>query len=304
MTQTLEPDDPLYPTGLHDLTPPPPLRIRGQLPAATGVAIVGSREATERSLALAHDLARGLGELGVPIWSGGAVGIDAAAHAGALAAGIPTVAVFGGGMDRPYPAENHGLFEEMVLRGGALVSVEADDTDPSPGRFFTRNRVLAAATRLLVVVECGIKSGARNAAGHARRLGRPVLVVPHSPWSRGAGAVLELKLGGFAIDGEADVMTFLGRPPAPAPPPRPTRKRAARARPAPSDQAAPQLDLALDLGDDERRVLTLLSSGSSSADQICDGLGWPYERVAPLLLELILRGLVLETSRGLALSRL
>ncbi|MBL8742781.1 MAG: DNA-processing protein DprA, partial [Myxococcales bacterium] len=144
------------------------LRVDGELPRGIGVAIVGTRRATEDALRFTRSLAGELAEAGVAIWSGGALGIDAAAHEGALSVGKPTVVVLGSGLDRLFPPENVALFHAIVAGGGALLSIFDDDELPTPPRFLRRNRVLAAATSMTIVVECGYRSGARSAARHAR----------------------------------------------------------------------------------------------------------------------------------------
>ena len=110
-------------------------------------------------------------------WSGGALGIDAAAHRGALAAGAPTVVVIGSGVARPTPHEHESLFEQVIACGGALVSRLDDEAPARTPHYHARNAVLAAATRLTLVIECGLRSGALSTARHATTLGRPVAFV-------------------------------------------------------------------------------------------------------------------------------
>src|SRR3954470_7263447 len=106
----IPPDDPAYPVALAALATPPTLYVRGRLPAGPGVAIVGTREASLAARAFTRTLATALAAEGLAIWSGGAVGIDAAAHEAALDAGGITVLVAGGGLDRPYPSQHRDLF--------------------------------------------------------------------------------------------------------------------------------------------------------------------------------------------------
>lgn len=205
-----------YPERLAEIGAPP-LHLLGTVPRAPGVAIVGRREASAGGRRFAQALARGLAECGFTIWSGGAVGIDAAAHRGALEAGAPTVVVCGAGLDIDYPPENIDLFADVLRGGGARLARVPDGTQPFPSNFLSRNQVLAAATLLTVVVEAGVRSGARNTAAHARRLGRTVCVVPGAPWDpRGAGCALELVLGGTPVACLQDVIAVIdGRPPPP-----------------------------------------------------------------------------------------
>jgi DNA processing protein len=141
------------------------------------VAIVGSRAATSYGGHVASELGFGLADQGWTVVSGGAFGIDAAAHRGALAAGGITVAILACGIDRPYPASHTSLFER-IGEAGLLVSEWPPGSDPHRRRFLIRNRVIAAATRGTVMVEANLRSGARYTLGRARDLGRGVLVVP------------------------------------------------------------------------------------------------------------------------------
>jgi DNA processing protein len=178
------PDDPQWPVGLDDLddTRPPALWARGIADLAAcsqhAVAIVGSRAATGYGTHVASDIAVGLAEAGQVIVSGAAYGIDGAAHRGALAAtcGV-TVAVLACGVDRPYPPGHAGLLQQIAAHG--LVVSEAP-----PGRltgrdaFLARNRIIAALTSSVVVVEAGLRSGTMSTVRHADALGRPVMAVP------------------------------------------------------------------------------------------------------------------------------
>ncbi len=219
-----------YPSALLTLDGPgrpgPTLYVRGRLPAGPGVAVVGTRRPSEAACAFTRTLVAALVAEGLAIWSGGAAGIDGAAHEAALDAGGVTVIVAGGGLDRPYPPQHRELFGRVVERGGALVARVPDGTRPMAPWFLQRNEVLAALTAATVVIEAGLASGARSTAAAARRLGRPLCVVPHPPWDeRGQGCAHELARGALAIYSAADVMAALGRP---APPPRvPARRRRA-----------------------------------------------------------------------------
>jgi len=201
-----------YPHALRDLpSPPDPLYVRGELLAAPAVAIVGTREPSPEAVAHAHALAFRLARRGVTVWSGGAVGIDAAAHRGALEAGGISVAVIGTGIDHCYPAKHAALYEELVLTGGALVS-PFERTQPAMlGTFPQRNGVLAALTQATVVIQAPIKSGARSTASFARRMRRALFVVPAWPWDpEGAGNVAELALGGEPLADDAPLLRRLG----------------------------------------------------------------------------------------------
>lgn len=183
------PGDPEWPTTLDDLGDGRPyalwLRGPGDLRNAClrSVAVVGSRAASPYGLRAASDFASELADRGWTVISGGAPGIDAAAHRGALAADGPTVAVLANGVDVPYPASNEGLFAELARRC-LLVSESPPGAHPHRLRFLVRNRVIAALSRGTVIVEAEARSGALNTAGWAAKLGRVVMAVPGPVTSR------------------------------------------------------------------------------------------------------------------------
>ena len=141
------------------------------------VALVGSRASTAYGEHVAAELAHQLAERGWTVVSGGAYGIDGAAHRGALAAGGPTVAVLANGVDRPYPAGHDTLFARIAA-DGLLVSEWPPGTAPHGHRFLVRNRLISALSRGTVVVEAAARSGALATARRARDLGKQVMVVP------------------------------------------------------------------------------------------------------------------------------
>jgi DNA processing protein len=163
------------------LVPPVGLWVRGAARLDEvidrSVAIVGSRASTAYGEHVSAELGHQLGERGWTVVSGGAYGVDAAAHRGALAAEAPTVAVLSCGVDRPYPAA-HGALFHRIAEAGLLVSEWPPGCAPLRHRFLVRNRLIAALTRGTVVVEAAARSGAQATAQRARRLGRQVLVVP------------------------------------------------------------------------------------------------------------------------------
>ena len=145
------------------------------------IGVVGSRRASPTGVSATRSLVvpAVLGERGVI--SGGAIGIDTAAHQAALERSIPTVAVVAGGLDRLYPAENLGMFAR-IARAGVVVAEAPCGVRPAPWRFLERNRLIAALSSVLVVVEAAHRSGALNTAHHGAALGREVVVVP-GRWS-------------------------------------------------------------------------------------------------------------------------
>jgi DNA processing protein len=179
--------DPHWPEGLRDLGDHEPLSVwvlgdTQVFHAVPGwVGIVGSRHASPSGVSATRSLVAQeiLGQRGVI--SGGATGIDTAAHQAALERGIPTLAVVAGGLDRLYPAENLGMFAR-IAKEGAVIAEAPCGVRPAPERFLDRNRLIAACTSVLVVVEAAHRSGALNTAHHAASLGREVAVVP-GRWS-------------------------------------------------------------------------------------------------------------------------
>ncbi len=175
--------DPEYPERLGAVPDPPPaLFVDGELPASSypGVALVGSRKASVSGLDAARSLGRALGERGAYVVSGLALGVDAAAHEGALEAGGPAVGVLGCGIDVVYPRSNRRLFER-VRENGAVVSEYHLGEAPLAWRFPARNRIIAGLCDTVVVVEAAEKSGALITARHALDAGGDVWAVPGPP---------------------------------------------------------------------------------------------------------------------------
>jgi DNA protecting protein DprA len=191
------PGDPEWPTTLDDLGAARPyaLWLRGPADLRYGclrsVAMVGSRAASAYGLRVAAEMGAELADRGWTVISGGALGIDAASHRGALAADGMTMAVFANGVDVPYPGGNEGLFAEMA-RQCLLISESPPGTPPHRLRFLVRNRVIAALSRGTVIVEAERRSGALNTASWARRLGRTLMVVPGQVDSRSSAGCLRL----------------------------------------------------------------------------------------------------------------
>jgi DNA processing protein len=157
---------------------PPWLFVRGVLPAAPGVAIIGSRHATRYGLELAERLGAVVGMSGWPVVSGLARGIDAAAHRGCVRSGAPTVAVLGCGIDSFYPKSNSDLGRRILAGGGAVVSEFGPGAAPERWRFPARNRIISGLSGVVVVVEAAAKSGALITANQAVAQGREVVAVP------------------------------------------------------------------------------------------------------------------------------
>jgi DNA processing protein len=211
--RTIRPGDGPYPGLLAQIPDrPASLRVRGELGGRRrSVAVVGSRQLDAYGEDLAGSIAAGLARAGVSVVSGGARGVDAAAHRGALGAGGHTVAVLGTGVDVCFPADHRALFEQILEAGGALVSEQPDGAPGWPGNFPARNRIISGLSEAVVVVRAREKSGALITASWARAQGRPVLAVPgdaREPLSAGPHALLR---GGARLVGSAaDVLAELG----------------------------------------------------------------------------------------------
>ena len=175
------------PARLRALGWKPPLYLRGALSDGPAVAIVGARAATTVAMNRAHHIARHLAARGVHVVSGGALGIDGAAHRGALAGGGTTTVVLGSGCDVLYPERHAPLFETALANGGAIVSMVADGTQPRRGTFLSRNRLIAALADGVIVVEADVRSGSLSTAKFAIRMNR---VLAAWPGSRGCDRLL------------------------------------------------------------------------------------------------------------------
>ncbi|HRO31566.1 DNA-processing protein DprA [Citricoccus sp.] len=181
----LIPGDPGWPPAVEDLGPAAPVALwyrgTGGMPRAERtLAVVGSREASAYGRTATRMLTGGIGARGITVMSGGAYGIDALAHQTALGSGTgepATVAVLAGGLDRFYPAGNEQLLRD-VASSGLLLSEMSPGTSPTRHRFLQRNRLIAALSGAVLVVEARWRSGAQNTAGHALGLGRDLGVVP------------------------------------------------------------------------------------------------------------------------------
>ena len=179
--------------------------------AQRAAAVVGTRAATSYGEQVAADLAAGLAEQDVAVVSGGAYGIDGAAHRAVLAAQGVTVAVLAGGLDIPYPAGHSGLLHR-IASSGLLVTEYPPGVRPARHRFLTRNRLVAAFAGAAVVVEAGLRSGAANTAAWARALGRVVGAVPGPVTSSAStGCHALLRAGAEVVTRAGDIVELVGR---------------------------------------------------------------------------------------------
>ncbi|MFG3221069.1 DNA-processing protein DprA [Streptomyces sp. NPDC048185] len=210
------PGDTEWPRQLDDLGDARPigLWVRGRpslrMWALRSVAVVGARACTEYGAHMAATLAAGLAERGWVVVSGGAYGVDGAAHRGALGAGGATAAVLACGVDRPYPPGHTGLITRIAEQGLVVGELPPGD-HPTPSRFVLRNRVIAALTRGTVVVEAALRSGSLVTARAARRLGRHVMGVPGPATSGLSAGVHELLRGeAVLVTDAAEVVELVG----------------------------------------------------------------------------------------------
>jgi DNA processing protein len=243
--------------------------------AERAVAIVGTRACTAYGEYVAADLSAGLAEYDVAVVSGGAYGIDGAAHRAALAADGVTVAVLAGGVDVLYPA-GHSALLHRVATHGLLVSEYPPGVRPARHRFLTRNRLVAALSGATVVVEAGIRSGAASTAAWARALGRVVCAVPGPITSAAStGCHILLQAGAELVTRADEVREIIGR-----------AGEFAGEQPRPADV----LDA---LTDTERRVYEALPGrGARTPDEIAVASGLPATEVLGPLAMLEIAGLI------------
>jgi DNA processing protein len=268
--ETIRFRSPEYPAQLYDLTSPPTVlwsigdraTLRDPI-----VAIVGTRRATSYGLRVTRELGAAFGRAGACVVSGMALGIDGAAHRGALDVGGRTVAVLGTGVDRPYPRANVGIYREIVEKG-LLFSEMAPGAPPHRGSFPNRNRIIAGLARLTIIVEAPFKSGALHTAKFALALNREVGVVLgpiDSPQS--AGSNLLVREGAHPITSIDDAITLAGL--------------------SPQKIAGPHID-----DPTEMRVWSALASAAPSLDDLCARAALPVAECLAAVTGLELRGAV------------
>jgi DNA processing protein len=291
--------DPAYPERLRivDL-PPPVLFVRGSVDALApprAVAIVGTRRPTEAGRRTSARIAAAVGAQGATVVSGLAVGIDGAAHAAAVAAHTPTIAVIGGGHSRLYPRAHAALADRIVGDGGAIVSEFPPDAEPNRGTFPRRNRIISGLADSTVVVEAGSRSGALTTAAWALEQGRRLFLVPgpiDAPAVAGCLAFLrELAPEARIVAGIPELLEDLELVPPAAP--RTSRPRSAAGR---VDARRPRLagpsGRLAELGDIERRVVEAILAGHDRADSLVGITGLPLGAILGAVTVLELRGLV------------
>jgi len=265
---------------LHD--PPAVLHVVGDpasLDVPEAVAIVGARRATSYGLEASRALGRGLSCAGVPVVSGLALGVDAAAHQGALEGPARPVAVLAAAPEVPYPARNRGLHAAVAARG-AVVSEFPPCASAFRWCFVARNRIVAALAQVVVIVEATERSGSLTTADFAADLGCTVAAVPGRVTNRTAAGTNGLIQSGAALVRDAgDVLDLLAETTG--------RRRRAAARPQPAALLEPELQALLAAVEDGRGALGELASDPAAARAVLAGLG-----------ELEFRGLIRRTFGG------
>lgn len=281
--QILTPGHGAYPESLrHTHDPPAVLYVRGELRAtdAVAVGVVGSRRCTHYGAEQAGRFGQLLGRAGFTVVSGGARGIDAAAHRGAIAAGGRTIAVMGCGLSTLYPPENADLFEQIVADGaGALVSELPMRTAVLSGNFPTRNRIISALSLGVLVVEAARRSGSLITARVAAEQGREVFALPgrvDSPMSQGTNELI--RDGAVLVQNLADMLEHLGE--------------------VGESLAEEDTDAALavppGLDDRERKLYDVLCHGPASLDELVRRADVDSGQAASAMTMLVLKGVVVQ----------
>lgn len=283
-------EDAQYPPLLRQIAHPPHLLyVYGEtdLTDRFPVAVVGTRRASAYGLTHTREIAAELAQTGVCVVSGLALGIDAAAHTGALDGGGRTVAVLGSALDKPYPQENEPLMRRILEIGGSVVSEYAPGTPPSRYSFLQRNRIIAGMCLGTLVTEGPRRSGALNTATRTLENGREVFALPGNVDSPGAQLPnMLISEGARLVTGAADILSALVIEPKDAP-------KAAQAAVAPMEAPAekkPHIPGGLD--ETQRAICAALLAGEADFDALCAVSGLESDELGALLIEMEMDGLV------------
>lgn len=283
-------EDAQYPPLLRQIAHPPHLLyVYGEtdLTDRFPVAVVGTRRASAYGLTHTREIAAGLAQTGVCVVSGLALGIDAAAHTGALDGGGRTVAVLGSALDKPYPQENKPLMRRILESGGSVVSEYAPGTPPSRYSFLQRNRIIAGMCLGTLVTEGPRRSGALNTATRTLENGREVFALPGNVDSPGAQLPnMLISEGARLVTGAADILSALVIEPKNEP-------KAAQAAVAPMEAPAekkPHIPGGLD--ETQRAICAALLAGEADFDALCAVSGLESDELGALLIEMEMDGLV------------
>ncbi len=256
----------------HIANAPKSLDYTGTLPTerVPTVAIVGTRKPTGYGRDVTHKIAFELASRGVVVVSGLALGVDSIAHKAALEAGGTTIAVLGCGLPRIYPSSHKGLADEIVKKGGAVMSEYERDEEARPHYFLERNRIVSGLADAIIITEAAAKSGTLNTAAHALEQGKEIFVVPGnitSPLSSGCNELL--KQGAAVLTSYQDVLDVI----------------------APG-AVAPQTRLALGSTPAETAIIQQLSSGMRDGEAIQKATKLPAAEFATTLTMLEIAGVV------------
>lgn len=277
------PEDDEYPQSLRNIKESPiAIYVLGALPAEEQACagMVGTRKITPYGRRAAAKLAGDLAQCGVTVVSGLARGVDSECHAAAVRLKKPTVGVIGTGIGRCYPPENRALEKAILQYGGAVISELPFNSPPNAFHFPRRNRIIAALSQPVVVVEGEIKSGALITAKLALEMGKDVLAVPgpiDSPQSVGPNSLIQDGAG--VVTAASDILDYI---------PQQLRfgldkrffEKDPQIQPKPEEDLTPR----------QRAVMNAVGGGQASLDQIAEALGADVPEAASLLFELEVKG--------------
>lgn len=294
------PDD-NYPKALRTLSRPPAvLYVRGNVAVLNGVVyagLVGSRKCDSYGLQTAQSIAREIGSVGAGIVSGGAEGIDGAAHDGALRAKAPTIAVMGSGIDVIYPPCNKPLFEKIEKAGGAVISEFPFGTPPRGKNFPYRNRIIAAMSTAVVLVRAAKKSGGLITVNQAMSMDKTVFAVPGNiDSSLSAGANELIRDGAIPLLSPMDVIDELIRK-------EPdyfvkTREEIPyiKAVPESTEKTAKSSGVKVQLSEYEREIVSIIENGFNTQSMIEEKISFDASRLTALLSMLEIKGIISKKS--------
>jgi DNA processing protein len=281
-TSILCPEDAAFPAALKNIYDPPPvLYVRGRMEEqdASAIAVVGSRRSTHYGLGQAERFGRLLATSGFTVVSGGARGIDTAAHRGAVAGGGRTLVVMGCGLGHVYPPENAGFFEEVVgADAGALISELPMNAPARSENFPKRNRIVSGLSLGVLVIEAANRSGALITANVASEQGRSVFALPgqvDSPLSQGCHKLI--RQGVTLVTCLEDILEDLGQ---------------VGQEMTPTDRQVDQPAIMPELSQDEAALVRCLAQGALQVDELARRTGLSSGKAASLLTMLLLKGVV------------
>ena len=273
-----------YPTKLRKIkNPPKQLYVEGnkEILESDGIAIIGSRGCSEEGAKLAKQFSMDLAQQNLTIISGMALGIDEAAHRGALKAGGMTIAVLGSGFHHIFPPDNVSLFSQIIEKGGAVVTEYPPDVGVKSQQFLERNRIVSGLSLGVLVIEAAFRSGTSVTAGIAKAQGKPIFCIPHEIGNKhGVGTNRMLKNGAIAVTEPKDVIDFF-----------PQLTYHAR-------KNKQSRNIVVQVKEEYLPVYGALQSGNMSADAISRKLQRPIQEVNQILFMLELEGNIEKLPQG------